>query len=125
MKSKSAEQSSPLDTIKLLLALAVLIAGVVGFYYFESQSQLIRVPGILGAVLVAVGIFSFTVPGRAFWAVMRDSRTEVRKVVWPTRQEAVQTTLVVLVMVVIVAIFLWLLDMFLGWGFRQIMQFGG
>ena len=66
-----------------------------------------------------------TPKGRGIWRFAVDARTEVRKVVWPTRQETLQTTLIVIVMVIIVAIILWLLDIFLGWSIRSLMGQGG
>ena len=106
--------SNKLDTMKLVLAIAVLIFGIVGFYYFEAESQLYRVLGVVFATLVAVGISSTTRIGQVLIGFARESRMEVRKVVWPTRQETVQTTFMVIVAVIIIGIFLWLVDMVLA-----------
>ena len=106
--------SNKLDTMKLMLAIAVLIFGIVGFYYFEAESQLYRVLGVVFATLVAVGISSTTRIGQVLIGFARESRMEVRKVVWPTRQETVQTTFMVIVAVIIIGIFLWLVDMVLA-----------
>ena len=125
MKSRQNTESSPVDTIKLVSALVILGAGIFGFYVYEDQPQLYRVLGILAVGAVAVGIAVSTNPGLRLWHFMQDSRTEVRKVVWPTRQETVQTTIIVLIVVILVAIFLWLLDMLLSWGFQQIILPGG
>ncbi len=103
--------TSPLDTVKLALAVLILIAAIVGFYWFADQPPLFRVPGLLAAVGIAVAVGSPTRAGRAIWAFIGESRTEVRKVVWPTRQETVQTTLVVIGLVLLVAIFMWVLDL--------------
>ncbi len=116
MVTKTEQSSSAIDTIKLMTALLVLIAGVVGFYYFEEESQLLRVLGMLAVAVAAFFIAASSDPGRRGLGFARDARVEVRKVVWPTRQETLQTTVAVLIMVVIVAIMLWLFDMFLGWG---------
>ena len=124
MKSKSVAEKSPIDTFKLVLALLVLAAGIVGFYYYQEQPQIYRVGGLLVIALVAIGISMTTVQGRALWGFVQESRVEVRRVVWPTRQETVQTTLVVMVMVVIVAIFLWLLDMGLLAGMNYLLKQG-
>ncbi len=104
-----------------MTALLVLLAGVVGFYYFEDESQLLRVLGMLGVAAVAFGIAATSYQGRQGLAFVKDSRVEVRKVVWPTRQETLQTTIAVLIMVIIVAIMLWLFDMFLGWGVGKLL----
>ena len=106
--------SNKLDTMKLVLAIAVLIFGIVGFYYFEAESQLYRVLGVVFATLVAIGISSTTHIGQVLIGFARESRMEVRRVVWPTRQETVQTTFMVLVAVIIIGIFLWLIDMLLA-----------
>ena len=106
--------SNKLDTFKLLLAIAILIAGIVGFYYYEAESQLYRVLGVVFASGVAIAISSTTNIGQNLIGFGREARMEVRKVVWPTRQETVQTTFMVLVAVIIIGIFLWLVDMLLA-----------
>ena len=107
------EVSNKLDTFKLLIAIAVLLAGIGGFYYYADASLLYRVLGLVGMVIVAVGISLTTATGHAILSFGREARAEVRKVVWPTRQETVQTTLMVVVAVIILGIFLWLIDMLL------------
>jgi preprotein translocase subunit SecE len=119
--TKTEEQSSGLDTVKLALALLIVVAGIAGFYYFSEESQLYRVLGMLAAVVAAFLIMSTTLVGKKSLGFARDARVEVRKVVWPTRQETTQTTIAVLVMVLIVAIMLWLIDMFLGWSVRSLL----
>jgi len=106
--------SSKLDTFKLLLAITVLIFGIVGFYYYEAESQLYRVLGVVFAVMVAIAISLTTRLGQGLIGFGREARMEVRKVVWPTRQETVQTTFMVIVAVIIIGIFLWLIDMLLA-----------
>ena len=121
MVTKTEQSTSAIDTFKLMTAVLVLIAGVAGFYYFEDESQLLRVLGMLAVAVVAFAIAATSEPGRRGLGFFRDSRVEVRKVVWPTRQEALQTTIAVLFMVILVAIMLWLFDMFLGWGIGKVM----
>lgn len=121
MVSKTEQSSSAIDTFKLMTAVLVLIAGVVGFYYFEEQSQLLRVLGMLAVAVVAFFIAASSDPGRRGLSFVREARVEVRKVVWPTRQETLQTTIAVLFMVILVAIMLWLFDMFLGWGVSKLL----
>lgn len=118
MVAKAEEQSSALDTVKLLIAVAIIVAGIAGFYYFEDQSQLLRVLGVIAMSVFSFVVVATTVVGKNGIGFAKDSRTEVRKVVWPTRQETVQTTLAVLVMVLIVAVMLWIVDKFLGWGIK-------
>jgi preprotein translocase subunit SecE len=112
--------SNKLDTFKLLLAIAVLIAGIVGFYYYEAESQLYRVLGVVFAAAVAIAISSTTALGQNLIGFGREARMEVRKVVWPTRQETVQTTFMVIVAVIIIGIFLWLIDMVLAEAIQMI-----
>jgi len=120
--SKTEQSTSAIDTFKLMTAVLVLIAGVVGFYYFEDESQLLRVLGMLAVGVVAFLIAATSEPGRRGLGFVREARVEVRKVVWPTRQETLQTTIAVLFMVILVAIMLWLFDMFLGWGISQLLR---
>jgi preprotein translocase subunit SecE len=119
--SKTEQPTSAIDTFKLMTALLVLLAGVVGFYYFEEESQLLRVLGMLTVGVIAFLIAATSDVGRRSLGFVKDARVEVRKVVWPTRQETIQTTIAVLFMVVLVAIMLWLFDMFLGWGVSKLL----
>ncbi len=121
MVTKVEQTTSGFDTVKLMTALLVLIAGVVAFYYFEDESQLLRVIGLLAIAATAFFIVSTTDIGRRGLGFVRDARVEVRKVVWPTRTETTQTTIAVLIMVFLVAIMLWLIDMTLGWGVRSLL----
>ena len=80
--------------------------------------------GILAAIVIAVLITLKTEKGSQLWSFVQDAQIEVRKVVWPTREETLQTTMIVILMVVVIAIFLWLLDMFLGWSIGQLLGRG-
>ena len=104
-----------MDKVKLTIAVAMLAAGVVGFYYFADQSLLLRVLGLLVVAGVSLAIAYQTAVGQRTWGFVTDAQTEVKKVVWPTRKEALQTTGIVLMMVLLVAIFLWGLDSLLLW----------
>jgi len=122
MSAKAESQGSSLfDSIKLLLASVLVLAGIGGFYYFEDESLLYRVLGLLGMVLLAVGVVYTTATGKTFATFMKNSRTEVRKMVWPTRMETMQTTLMILFIVLILSIFLWLVDMLLGWAIGSLL----
>ena len=107
--------SSSLDTVKWIVVVLLVGAGVYGNSYFADESLLYRVLGLLALALVAGFIALQTSQGAAFWELTRESRTEIRKVVWPTRQETVQTTLIVVAFVFVVALILWGLDSFFGW----------
>jgi preprotein translocase subunit SecE len=113
------------DILKLAIAILVVTSGIVGFYIFADQSLLLRTIGLLICVSVSIYIALQTDKGRTAWIFFHDAQIEVRKVVWPTRQETVQTTLIVILVVILVSIILWLLDMFLGWSVRSIMGQGG
>ena len=107
------EVSNKLDTVKLLLAITLLLAGIAGFYYYEAEGLIYRVLGLLAFVLIALGMVYTTQLGQSIVGFGRESRAEVRKVVWPTRQETIQTTMMVIVAVIVLGIFLWLIDMVL------------
>ena len=98
------------DTIKYVLV-ALIVGGSMGaFYFFGDHSLLMRVIGLLVAAGVAAALFFQTTVGRQAWGFMGEARTEVRKVVWPTRKETTQTTMVVMGMVVIFAVIMWVFD---------------
>jgi preprotein translocase subunit SecE len=109
------ETTNWVDTAKLVAAVVLLLAGIVQFYYFADDLMIYRVLALLALVAAALGVVFTTQLGQGVWGFMRDSRNEVRKVVWPTRQETIQTTLLVIAMVVLVGIMLWLMDIFLRW----------
>lgn len=125
MVAVSESGKSKLDTVKLVLALVLLGAGIAGFYYLENESQLYRVLALLVVIFVAVGVVYTTALGKRINGYRRDSFIEVKKVIWPSRQETVQTTLIVIVAVFIIGIFLWLLDMLLLWGVQVLTGQGG
>jgi preprotein translocase subunit SecE len=112
----SAEASSSrFDNVKWVLIVILVAAGVYGNSYFADQSLLYRVLGLLALGMVAAMIALQTSQGAAFWTLTKESRTEIRKVVWPTRQETLQTTMIVVAFVLVVALILWGLDSLLGW----------
>jgi preprotein translocase subunit SecE len=114
LMSSEASQSR-FDGIKWLVVAVLVGAGVYGNSYFADESLLYRVLGLLALAAVAGLVALQTAQGATFWTLVKGSRTEIRKVVWPTRQETVQTTLIVVAFVVLVALILWGLDSLLGW----------
>jgi preprotein translocase subunit SecE len=122
--TSDAETSSGRDDLKWAAAVFLLVAGISAFYYFGGHSLLLRVIGLLVVLVAAGAILRQTSQGRGAWAFVREARTEVRKVVWPTRKETVQTTSIVIATVTVVAVFLWLLDALLAWGVRTLMHGG-
>jgi preprotein translocase subunit SecE len=104
-----------MDTAKLVAVVIVLIGGIVGFYYLEAQPLWVRLLLLLVVVGVAALIAYQTVIGRSAWGFVVESRNEVRKVVWPTRQETLQTSLAIFAAVLVTALFLWGVDSILFW----------
>lgn len=113
---------SKFDTVKLAAAALVLAGGVTGFYYYAEQFFLpYRVLALLAVTVVSIVIAYNTAAGKSLWTYAQDSRAELRKVVWPTRTETMQTTLVVAIVVVVVGLILWLLDIGFGWAIRELL----
>jgi len=116
MSVKAESQGSALDLVKNIVAIALVFAAIAGFYIYSEASFLYRVLGLVAVFLVAAGIALTTSSGKGLLGFMKNARLEVRKMVWPTRVETIQTTLMVVVIVVILAIFLGLIDKLLGEG---------
>ena len=110
-----------LDSVLLVAAVALLVGGMFAFYYFTPQfNVLIRTLMVLGSVIAAVGLSSQTVQGKLIWGYVLGARVELRKVVWPTRQESIQTTLMIAVVVLIMALFLAGVDWVLAKGVHEL-----
>ena len=114
-----------MDTLKIIVALLIVISATAAFYIYPDLSLLIRVLVLIAAIVMSAVIGLQTEKGRQIWSFFREAQIEVRKVVWPTREETVHTTLVVVLMVFLIALFLWLLDLLLGWSIGVIMGHGG
>ncbi len=99
-----------MDTVKLLISVVMLVAGIVGFYLFEAQPLWVRLLGLLAIIAMAIAVALQTDQGRRMKAFASSAQMEVRKVVWPSRQETLQTTLVIFVAVLLTALFLWGVD---------------
>jgi preprotein translocase subunit SecE len=104
-----------LDKLKLLGAALVVVAGVAGFYVLGDASPLLKAGIVIVSIVAAAAITLTSEPGQAAWQFALGARAEVRKVVWPTQRETLQSTLVVIVMVLLVGIYLWLLDAVAFW----------
>jgi preprotein translocase subunit SecE len=124
MNTKVVAETNSLDTVKLAVALAMLLAGVVAFQYYADAPRLMRVGGMILDIILATVLAAQTDKGRMVIGFVRDAQIEVRKVVWPTRQETVQTTIVVMIVVVVFAFLLWVLDIFLGWAMQSVIGHG-
>tara|TARA_B110000093_G_C12678547_1_gene289173 strand:- start:207 stop:575 length:369 start_codon:yes stop_codon:yes gene_type:complete len=115
MNSNTQIAKGPLNSALWMLAVALVVAGVYGNAYFGGESLLYRVLGMLVVAIAAAMVAFQTVQGKAFWVLLKGARTEIRKVVWPTRQETVQTTMIVSLVVIVAGLLLWGLDTLLGW----------
>ncbi|MGD1976231.1 MAG: preprotein translocase subunit SecE [Gammaproteobacteria bacterium] len=117
-KTEMPAGASALDSVKLVLSAALLLGGLVGYYWFADASVVLRAVGVVLSVALALAVFFTTARGRDLWRFIQTSRVELRKVVWPTRQETFQTTMAVIIFVIIMGVFFWGLDMFLLWATR-------
>ncbi|WP_173273918.1 preprotein translocase subunit SecE [Thiosulfatimonas sediminis] len=122
-ETKSANSS--LDTMKLVASLAVLVATLIGYYTFDQAHAVVRVLGMVAGAAVAIFIFYQTTIGKNWFQYISHAKREVRQVVWPTRPETVQMTLIVFVVVILMGIFLWLVDMFFLWAVKLLTGQGG
>ena len=106
---------SRLDHLKWLVVVAIIAAGVIGNSYYAGESLLYRVLALVAFGAIAGGIALTTKKGAEFREMLKDARVELKKVVWPTRVETGQTTAIVVVVVLIVALILWALDSLFAW----------
>jgi preprotein translocase subunit SecE len=132
MNTQAQPATSVADIVKQSLSVVLVVAGVAAFYYFSADHDyfkevrlLYRVLGLVAVMLIVMGMVLTTDLGRTIWSFVLESKQEVRKVVWPNREETMRTTLLVFAMVFIVGLILWLLDMFLFWGVRYLTGQGG
>jgi len=124
MNAQAEQVTSVADIVKLVICPLLIIVGVVAFYHFSDLLLLYRVLGLVAVISLAGGVCFTTAKGQAVWQFMAESKQEMRRVVWPTRDETVRTTLLVFAMVFIVGLILWLLDMFLLWAVQLLMTNG-
>ncbi len=109
------QPSGSVDRLKWILVLFLLVAGLVANAYFSQIPWAIRAAIGIVWLLILMAIALWTSQGQKAWKFIKAARVELRKVVWPTRQETTQTTLVVIVMVVVTAVFLWGIDTLFFW----------
>ena len=103
------------DKLKLGIAVLLVIAGIVAYYYLSEQGQLVRVAAFVGSVIVAIAIAMSSQLGQEALKFIKGADLERRKVVWPTQRETIQATLMVIVMVIVVGIYLAILDKISFW----------
>ena len=114
------------DMIKLTIAGLLVVAGLIGFYYFDAQfSSTARGFALVGVLIAAIAIASLTALGRSTVAFIGESRFELRKVVWPTRAETIRTTVVIIIVVIIISLLMGLIDLILKWAIMDnLLQWG-
>jgi preprotein translocase subunit SecE len=125
METKVEEQPTLVDAAKLALAVAIVIASIVGYYYFGTAPTALRALGVLAALGIGAFVALQSVQGQSIWRFIQGARVELRKVVWPTREETIQTTIAVFVFASIMGVFFWLLDLFLLFVTSKITGQGG
>jgi preprotein translocase subunit SecE len=116
---------STADTARLIAAVALVLAGVAAFYLLNAQPEWVRWLAVVAGLALAAVVFATSATGKGFWQFVLDSRQELRKVVWPTRQETGVTTLAVFMFVILAGVFFWALDVFLSWATRYLTGQGG
>jgi preprotein translocase subunit SecE len=120
MNAKADNPSNRLDVVKWLIVVAIVLGGVYANTYFAAVGVFYRALAGIGIAAVAAVIALQTDAGRAAWNLAKEARVEVRKVVWPTRQETTQTTLIVVLIVFLVGLMLWGIDSGLSWGVQAV-----
>jgi preprotein translocase subunit SecE len=115
----------PVEKLKWTAAIALVIAGIVLYYVWSDRGDAQRWAGMFGGLALGIGVFALSGAGRRFWNFVLESRIELRKVVWPDRQETMTTTAVVFGFVAIAGLFFWLLDLLLTWVTNYLTGQGG
>jgi preprotein translocase subunit SecE len=113
------KQSGALDIVKLLIAAAAIIGGLYSYYYYGELPRAVRVLIVLGGAGTGIAVAMWSTQGQRLWHFIQGSRVEIRKVVWPTKQETTQTAIAVFVFTLIMALFFWALDSGLLWLTRR------
>ena len=103
------------DNLKLIAAVLVIVVGITVFYVFGDMSALLRALIVVVSVVAAAGVALTSTPGKNAWQFTIGTRAEIRKVIWPSRRETMQSTLIVILMVLVVGIYLWMLDALSFW----------
>ncbi len=118
-------ESGALDVLKLLIAAGLLVGGVYGYYWYLEWMLALRVLLVLGGLAACIGVAATSTQGQRVWAFVQGSRIEIRKVVWPTKQETTQTAIAVFIFTLIMSLFFWALDSGLLWITRTLVGSAG
>jgi len=122
MNSKVEQQhSSAGDAVKFALAILLAVAGLAGFYWFAEWPGPVRGAALAVVLAIAAGIALFTAKGRAMREYFAEARFELRKVIWPTREETVRATALVIIVVIIISLLLGAMDMVISWLIRLLL----
>ena len=113
------------DKAKLAVAILIVAAGVAGYYVLAAQPNWVRWLAVTGSLVLAAVVVAFSRYGSEFRRFVELARIELRKIVWPTRQETLQTTLVVFGFVIVAGLFFWVLDLVLAWATKALTGTGG
>jgi preprotein translocase subunit SecE len=120
-KVEQSSASAPGDIAKYALAVVLAMAGIVAFYWFADWPGALRALLPLGGLIAAGAVFAFSAKGRATIEYLGEARFELRKVIWPSRQETIRGTGVILVVVVLMSLMLGLIDFILGGGVKLLL----
>jgi len=115
---QATEGASAKDNALMILSIVALLAGVVALYWYEEDPLALRLALVGSGVVVAVGLAWVSWYGREFWQFAQAARVELRKVVWPEREDTVRTTVLVIVFASLMGLFFWVLDLILTWLIR-------
>ena len=115
MSASTESSQSAVDWFKWIIVTLIVAGGVFGNWYYQDQSLLYRVLALLALAAVAAFVSFQTNQGKALWTLIKESRIEIRRVVWPNRQETTQTTFIVVMLVLVFSMVLWGLDSLLSW----------
>jgi len=107
--------TNAIDKLKLFGAISIVVAGLAVFYAVDIDSQLVRVSVLILSIVAAGAVALWSTPGQNAWSFAKEARSEFRKIVWPTRRDTAQSTLIVIIMVILIGLFLWLLDTISFW----------
>jgi len=118
-------ESGALDILKLLIAAGLLVGGVFGYYWYLEWMLALRVLLVLGGLAACIGVAATSTQGQRAWAFIQGSRIEIRKVVWPTKQETTQTAIAVFIFTLVMSLFFWALDSGLLWLTRTLVGTAG
>jgi len=113
--------STPADKLKYTISILIVLAGVAGFYWFSEWPGTVRGAALFAVLVLAAVVSAFTTGGRALGEFLSESRFELRKVVWPTRQDTLRSTGLIIVVVIIISLMLMVFDFILSWGVRALL----